>query len=143
MRRAAALPVGRGGKVLVVDDEPMILDIATIVLESEGFLVATARSAAGLSEVVSREAPDVVLLDVGLPGPKGHLAVEAVRKGTLGGRARVLLYSGEGEEELQDLATRAGADGAVAKASGPQRLVEAVQQAMRMERNTAPSSGAK
>ena len=138
MRRAVK---AHTGKVLVVDDEPMILDVATIILEAEGFLVATSRSAIGLTEVVTREAPDVVLLDVGLPGLKGHLAVQAVRASKLGERARVILYSGECEEELQDLAARAGADDAVGKASGTQRLVDAVLRAMQVERSAAPLAG--
>ena len=140
MRRAAAEKVS-AGKVLVVDDEPMILDVATMILESEGYTVATARSAVALTDVVMREAPDVVLLDVGLPGLKGHLAVQAVRTGAAGERARVILYSGECEEELQYLAAHTGADFAVAKASGPQRLVEAIQRAMSFERSTSRTAG--
>lgn len=140
MRHAAAEKTTTG-KVLVVDDEPMILDVATMILEGEGYTVATARSAVALSELVMREAPDVVLLDVGLPGLKGHLAVEAVRRGAAGQRARVILYSGECEEELQNLAAHTGADFAVAKASGPQRLVEAIHQAMSFERSTARTAG--
>ena len=138
MRRGHAAGVVSQGKVLVVDDDPMILEIATIILEGEGFTVATARSAVALADVVSREEPDVVLLDVGLPGLRGHLAVEAVRGGAGGERARIILYSGECEEELRDMAAQAGADGVVAKTSGPARLVAAVQQAMQAERKPAP-----
>jgi two-component system, OmpR family, KDP operon response regulator KdpE len=140
MRHGAAEKTS-SGKVLVVDDEPMILDVATMILEGEGYTVATARSAIALSDLVMQEAPDVVLLDVGLPGLKGHLAVQAVRSGAAGERARVILYSGECEEELQHLAARTGADFAVAKASGPQRLVEAIHQAMSYERSTTRSAG--
>jgi two-component system KDP operon response regulator KdpE len=141
MRHAAAARQPGQGKVLVVDDEPMVLEIATILLEGEGFVVSTARSAVGLSDVLAREAPDVVLLDVGLPGLKGHLAVQAVRACSGGERTRVILYSGECEEELQEMAARTGADGTLAKASAPAQLVETVQRAMRAERGIPAAKG--
>lgn len=57
--------------VYVVDDEVDILEILGDVLESEGHEVATFEDGESLLEAVEEELPDVVLLDINMPGPSG------------------------------------------------------------------------
>ena len=58
-------------KVLVVDDEPDILDLVELTLLSEGFDVVSATNGAEALAAAAREIPDLVLLDVRLPGIGG------------------------------------------------------------------------
>ncbi len=59
-------------KVLVVDDEPAIADLAKIKLTNAGFDVVTAHSGTEALEKVASEAPDVIVLDVMMPGMDGR-----------------------------------------------------------------------
>ncbi|MCW2521515.1 MAG: response regulator with CheY-like receiver domain and winged-helix DNA-binding domain, partial [Mycobacterium sp.] len=58
-------------KVLVVDDEPVLAELLTIVLRREGWQVSTAGSGASAVLSVQREAPDLVVLDLALPDVDG------------------------------------------------------------------------
>jgi len=118
------------GRVLVVDDEGMILDLLRIVLEGAGYTVATAASADALPEVLRAEAPDVVVIDLGLPGLPGDQAVRTIRREIGDGGLPVILYSGEDEGELRERARSSGADAVVAKTSPTMALLEAIEHAM-------------
>lgn len=63
-------------KVLVVDDEPVILDSARKILGSENFEVLTAASAEAAMEVLTAEAPDILISDLLLPGASGMKLLE-------------------------------------------------------------------
>ena len=118
------------GSVLLVDDEKMLLEVAALALEGAGYSVATATSAVGLPELVRAGTPDVVVLDVGLPGVKGDRALSALREDLHTRSVRVILHSGECEEDLRRLAARSGADGIVSKGSSLSLLVAEVERAM-------------
>jgi CheY-like chemotaxis protein len=61
-------------KVLVVDDEPLLRDLLAAFLSSEGYEVAVAANGRAMLEVVARERPDLVLMDVMMPGLDGREA---------------------------------------------------------------------
>ncbi|MDM4722526.1 response regulator transcription factor [Micromonospora sp. WMMA1363] len=63
--------MGRADRILVVDDQPNIVDMLTTVLEFHGFLVSTAATAAQARALVEAERPDLVVLDVLLPDGDG------------------------------------------------------------------------
>ena len=58
-------------RVLVVDDEPQILRALRINLTTRGYEVITAATGAGALRAVAERAPDVIVLDLGLPGMDG------------------------------------------------------------------------
>ncbi len=66
--------------VLVIDDDIDVLDILSIALELDGFRVAAAEDAAKAMECVEAERPDLVLLDVHLPGRDGPWLAEEWRR---------------------------------------------------------------
>jgi CheY-like chemotaxis protein len=68
-----------GATVLVVDDHPLNLELVTEVLEAAGFRVRQARSAEVALHAVGTERPDLILMDIGLPGMDGHAAVRALK----------------------------------------------------------------
>ncbi len=72
---------GKGGTVLVVDDEPGILTLLEDILRAEGYRVLTARDGEAALEVLSREreGPDLVITDLGMPGMGGRDLVRRLR----------------------------------------------------------------
>jgi CheY-like chemotaxis protein len=84
--RRPPVPDGRSGvvpvtkRVLVVDDEPNIVELARIKLTHEGFDVATANSGAEALAAVAIERPDVIVLDVMMPGMTGWEVAHRLRE---------------------------------------------------------------
>src|SRR5262245_61448982 len=104
------------GKVMVVDDDPLVLKIVRSRLERAGFTVTTRSEALGTSQAISQEQPDVVLLDLKMPALTGDLLIEAARKaGKASANVAFIFHSGEALAVLQEKAQRAGAIGAIAK----------------------------
>ena len=66
--------------ILVVDDEPQITQLARAYLEQSGFNVVTARDGQAALTVFRSEKPDLVVLDLGLPGLDGLDVTRAIRK---------------------------------------------------------------
>lgn len=66
-------------KILVVDDEPLIRDMVAALLRDEGYDVVTAPDGHAALEVVRREAPALVLMDVMMPRLDGRAAFQAMR----------------------------------------------------------------
>jgi len=101
------LPPPVAGTILVVDDEPIIRDLARIALEKGGFRVLEARNGLEAVEVfrAGRETVDLVLLDMTMPRMDGAEAFRLIRG--LAPGVRVLLTSGytraESMEDLADL----------------------------------------
>jgi DNA-binding NarL/FixJ family response regulator len=116
--RFARVPV----RVLVCDDFLPIRTLARMYLEEHGGAIQVAGEAGSARDVVpiaARERPDVVLLDVSLPG-RYELADLVAELRTVSGGAAVVLFSGLPKEMLADEARECGADGYVAKESlGP------------------------
>ena len=66
-------------KVLVVDDEPGIRELVVEVLRDEGYATVAAENGRMALEVLAREGPDLVLMDVMMPGMDGRAAVREMR----------------------------------------------------------------
>ena len=98
--------------ILVVDDEPTLLDLVAEVLREEGgHDVVTARDGAEALEVFALEAPDLVLMDVMMPGLDGRGAYRAIRARPDGAAARIVLMSASHTPRTLD----PGLDGFLAK----------------------------
>ncbi|HEY7293687.1 MAG TPA: response regulator [Dehalococcoidia bacterium] len=105
--------------VLVVDDEPTIRRLVQMVLELEGHHVATAGTGQQALDRVEEQVPDVLLLDVKLPGMDGWEVLRRVDALHL--NTRVMLLSGAPEVQHQ-----AVADEVLPKPFEVERLIEAV-----------------
>lgn len=102
-------------RLLVVDDDPMQLELVQRSLGHEGFVVETSSTLAAASAAVARFVPDVVLVDVNIPGMSRDDLRGFVAAG--GGHARVLLFSAEDGSRLKTLAASLGAHGWLSKSS--------------------------
>lgn len=82
-------------KVMVVDDEPAILDILVTVLEDEGYDVVTADNGLQAVDLFMTEQPDLVLLDIMMPGIDGREVYRRLRdRKALNGSRVVMLSAG-------------------------------------------------
>jgi DNA-binding response OmpR family regulator len=102
-------------RLLVVDDDPMQLELVQRALGHEGFVVETTSTLAGATAAVERFSPDVVLVDVNIPGMSGEDLRGFVATG--GTRARVLLFSASDGSHLKSLAAKLGAYGWLSKSA--------------------------
>ena len=114
-------------RVLVVDDDPLIRNAVGDVLEKGGYAVDTHDSGFGLIVAIRDHRPDLVLLDVSMPGLRGDLAVRALQELTRPGvpRPAVALFSGMPEDELRRTAAQMGL-AAIHKPVGSSDLLEQV-----------------
>jgi len=105
----------RRGKVLVVDDDPVILEVVRERLESAGYAVYVRADALGTSQWVAREQPDFVLLDVMMPALSGGDLGELLKRSTATTDTKVILHSSMTADALLPVVGRTGAIGAITK----------------------------
>ncbi|MBI2880675.1 MAG: UDP-3-O-[3-hydroxymyristoyl] N-acetylglucosamine deacetylase [Candidatus Tectomicrobia bacterium] len=120
------------GHILIVDDEESIRQSLEGILRDEGFTTSQAADGDEALEILRREAPDVVLLDVWLPGLNGIQALQAARK--LRGDLEVIMMSGHANIETAVKATKLGAFDFVEKPLSLEQVVRTVNLALRQQR---------
>lgn len=127
-----ACPSGR--LAVVVDDEPGIVKIVTSYLERDGFRVLAAGDGERAVELVRDERPDVVVLDLMLPGIDG---IEACRRIRTFSDAYVLMLTARAEDIDKIVGLSTGADDYLTKPFSPGELVARVRALLRRPRSAA------
>lgn len=116
----------RKANVLVVDDEPFILQMTRDLLEKAGFRVATASNTIGAGYLLKDFDPDLVVLDIMLPGSlSGDQACDTLR--TYKPELKIVFYSGMDETQLEELGQRHRADAVISKGTRPSVLLDTVR----------------
>jgi DNA-binding response OmpR family regulator len=123
-------------QILVVDDEPAERELLVDVLQREGFEVEAAGDGGAALESIARNPPDLVVLDIILPGVNGLDVLSEIRRA---GSLPVILLSGKGEVTDRVLGLGLGADDYLVKPCFPAELVARVRSVLRRPRN-GPSS---
>ena len=121
-------------RALVVDDEAPLVDLLRSYLEREGFEVATAADGERAVELVRELAPDVVVLDVMLPGIDG---IEACRRIRGFSDAYILMLTARAEEVDKIVGLSTGADDYLTKPFSPSELLARVRALLRRPRQGA------
>jgi DNA-binding response OmpR family regulator len=121
-------------KVLVVDDEAPILELVRGYLEREGFEIETATDGLAAVDAVRASTPDVVVLDVMLPGLDG---IEVCRRIRTFSDAYVLMLTARGEEIDRIVGLTVGADDYLVKPFSPRELVARIRALLRRPRTAA------
>lgn len=116
------------GKVLLIEDEPHIAEAIRYVLDRDGWRVVTHGDGADAMQVLRRERPDVVILDLMLPGRSGHEILAEIRADPELRGLPVLILSAMGQAQERARAERAGASGFVAKPFGNDEIVRALRE---------------
>jgi CheY-like chemotaxis protein len=117
----------RPPRVLVVDDEAVIRQLIAINLELEGFEVHEAVDGLDALDKARELDPDVVTLDVMMPGLDGFATARRLRTDPLTSRARIVLISARTRPADLDRGNDAGADAYVTKPFDPDEVVDAVR----------------
>ena len=120
-------------RALVVDDEPGLVEIVTAYLEREGFQVATAADGEQAVELAHSLDPDVIVLDLMLPGIDG---IEACRQIRAFSDAYVVMLTAKSEEHEKIVGLTSGADDYLTKPFSPGELVARIQAMLRRPRAT-------
>jgi len=120
-------------RILVVDDEAPIIELVRGYLEREGFTVETAMDGLAAVEAVRASAPDVVVLDVMLPGLDG---IEVCRRIRTFSDTYVLMLTARGEEIDRIVGLTVGADDYLVKPFSPRELVARVRALLRRPRGS-------
>lgn len=114
-------------KVLVVDDEPNILLSLEFLMQRAGFEVMTAEDGENALERVAEDMPDILLLDISLPGISGFDVLEQLRRDPAHARLPIIMLTAHGREVEREKGMALGADDYITKPFSTQTLVEKVQ----------------
>jgi two-component system KDP operon response regulator KdpE len=117
-----------GSTILVVDDEPQIRRVLRSTLSSHGYVITDAKTGEEALELVRKNKPDMVLLDVNMPGMGG---IEACRRIRQSSEAPIIMLTVRNAERDKVLALDAGADDYVVKPFGIEELLARIRAALR------------
>jgi DNA-binding response OmpR family regulator len=125
-------------KILVVDDERSLVDLVRSYLEAEGLTVVVAYDGPSALKVAAQEAPDVVVLDLILPGLDG---IEVCRQLRHFSNAYVLMLTSKSHEVDKLIGLSVGADDYMTKPFSPRELVARIKAMLRrLQAQAAPES---
>jgi len=106
-------------RVLIVDDDPVVLEVVKEMLTGAGYRVDTRDQALGTAQWVAREQPEFVLLDVKMPALSGGELTQLIRRKQAMSQVAVILHSSMESDELNSIARNSGALGAIKKTPNP------------------------
>ena len=124
-------------RVLVVDDEPTVREVVAEYLRRDGYEVCELDRGDTVQQTVERFQPDLVVLDIMLPGANG---LELLRAGRTGG-VPVILLTARSEETDRVLGLEFGADDYVTKPFSPRELVARVRTVLRRAQGGSNAAG--
>lgn len=132
---------GPGGRILVVDDEPEILALLTTHLEDQGYQTRGVATAEEALAWIGRESPDLVLLDIGLPGMPGLEALRRIRR--LDPAVGIIVITGSADHALAAATLDAGALDHLRKPLDLDRMDRAIRAAIEyfIDRREGPRLG--
>jgi DNA-binding response OmpR family regulator len=125
------------GLVLVVDDDPIVRDVLSRYLARGGFRVATAEDGEEAVAAFQSQSPDLVLLDLMLPGIDGFGVFDVIRRAD---STPVIMLTAKGEEGDRIAGLEFGADDYVAKPFSPKEVVARVRAVLRRASTPQPET---
>ena len=125
-------------KILVVDDEKNIVTTITYNLEQAGFRTVTAFDGKQALELAQREAPDLITLDVMLPGIDGWEACRLLRQDGRTKRIPILMLTVKDDEADKVIGLELGADDYLTKPFSPKELVARIKAILRRTKEPIP-----
>ncbi len=114
-------------KVLIADDEHNIRHILDFSLHAEGFDVLSADNGEDAFSLAVSELPDLIILDVMMPGQGGIETCRQIKKDGRTSGIPVILLTARGSREDRETGSTAGADEYITKPFSPQKVIGAVQ----------------
>jgi two-component system phosphate regulon response regulator OmpR len=136
------LPTERADKILVLDDDSRIRDLLRRYLAQEGFEVILAEDSKALNRILLRDAVDLIVLDLMMPGEDGLSVCRRLRASN--DRTPIIMLTAKGEDVDRIVGLEVGADDYLAKPFNPRELLARIHAVLRRRPATevpgAPSS---
>ncbi|MCH2069621.1 MAG: response regulator [Shimia sp.] len=117
-----------GKNVLVIEDEPNIIEAISFILSRDGWSVATHSNGHDAVGVVQNAMPDLVILDVMLPGKTGYDILRELRSEDATQGLPVLMLTAKGQVKDREMAERAGASRFMTKPFSNAEVLDAVRE---------------
>lgn len=114
-------------QVLLIEDEPNIIEAISFILSRDGWTVKTHSNGADAVEMVKERRPDVVILDVMLPGKSGYDILRELRDDPEVKGLPVLILTARGQTKDREIAERAGCDAFMTKPFSNADVLETVR----------------
>ncbi|MBA2131956.1 winged helix-turn-helix domain-containing protein [Capillibacterium thermochitinicola] len=118
-------------RVLIIEDEPNIIELVAYNLEKEGWLVSKAQTGEEGWEKIQAEHPDIILLDLMLPGIDGMEICRRTRQNKLTRDIPIIILTAKAEEADRVLGLESGADDYVTKPFSPRELIARIRAVLR------------
>ena len=122
-------------KILLVDDEPDILEIISYSLENEGYSVYKAMNGLQAIEIAEKVTPDLIIMDLMMPEMNGVEACEQIRKSTKLNNVIITFLSARSEDFSQIAGFDAGADDYITKPIRPKVLLSKIKALLRRNKS--------
>lgn len=116
-------------RILIVEDHPTMREAMRLVFEGEGFEIDEAADGEAALRAIGDRAPDLLFLDMNIPGTNGADVLEAIRAEPSTADIRVIVVTATGEEGRAD-AMRLGADEYFTKPFSPTALLQTVERVL-------------
>ncbi len=116
--------------ILLVDDEPTIRYLLRASLEGRGYHLIEAADGLSALQAAQRDRPDLILLDIALPGLSGLEVCRRLKEDPATAATSILLLTGYVQQTEREAADRLGARGCIAKPFSPAALVTQVEEAL-------------
>jgi two-component system OmpR family response regulator len=118
----------RGGRILVVDDEPHIRRVLDAMLSNEGFDVVLASDGSEGLQAISSGNVDLVILDLLMPGATGLEVLAKIRTDPDNADTPVIILTAKGQDADREAAFAGGADDFLTKPFSPRKLVARIRE---------------
>jgi DNA-binding response OmpR family regulator len=119
--------------ILVVEDEPNIVESLSFLMKKAGFVVRVARDGDTAIRTIESEAPDLVLLDIMMPRRDGYEVCRTIRANPDWDRVRIIMLSAKGRDLDRRKGLDLGADDYITKPFSTREIVERVQEILGTE----------
>jgi two-component system, cell cycle response regulator DivK len=113
-------------KILIIEDNLLNLELATDLLEADGFMVCSAQTAEMGLRMARRILPDLVLMDLSLPGMDGLCATKELKANSLTRHLRVVGLTAHAMKGDTEIAFKAGCDGYLTKPINTRTFIETI-----------------
>ena len=114
--------------ILVVEDEPNIVESLSFLMKKAGFVVRVARDGDTAVRTIEAEAPDLVLLDIMMPRRDGYEVCRTIRANPDWDAVRIIMLSAKGRDPDRRKGLELGADDYITKPFSTREIVERVQE---------------
>lgn len=121
----------KSARIMIVDDEFYISRSLAFMLEKEGYECVTANDGDEALDLVARERPDIIFLDINMPNKNGYEVCREIKNNPETREIVVIMLTAKGQVEFEDRGFDAGADDFLLKPYDPNLIVSTIEKNLR------------